>query len=367
MDPDHFTLAVNGARAVLDLRVGHLAALAFTVGGRHIAPLHRAPWSDEPDAGGDRDILPVERHLSGDFLCAPFAANDVEGGPAHGWSANSRWESVSERRLETETCARFRLVKPIFGAVVEKELGLKEGVPLLFQTHRFIGGAGALPVAHHAMTRMAAGGRLSFSPKRYAFTSEEPLEPPGRHRLLYPARSGDLSAFPAADGSTVDLHAYPTATGHEDFVTLVEAEDSALGWTAVLREAEDDIVFTLKNPKVLPVTMLWLSNGGRDYAPWNGRHTGVLGIEDGCSFGHAGHAGSIADNPLGGEGVPTALKLETGGTRTIRQIIGAVPRPRAWQRIAAVTRTETGLRLTESSGTHVDIPCDLGFLFGEER
>ena len=44
--------------------------------------------------------------------------------------------------------------------------------------------------------------------------------------------------------------------------------------------------------------MLWFSNGGRDYPPWNGRHVGVLGIEEGRSYAAYGHAASAADNPL---------------------------------------------------------------------
>ena len=46
----------------------------------------------------------------------------------------------------------------------------------------------------------------------------------------------------------------------------------------------------LKNPAQLPVTMLWFSNGGRSYAPWNGRHRDVLGVEDGCTWSLYGHA-----------------------------------------------------------------------------
>src|SRR5690606_31363163 len=104
---------------------------------------------------------------------------------------------------------------------------------------------------------------------------DTPLEPdPGRGRstLQYPARFTDLAAVPLAGGGHADLREYPPAERHEDFVMLVEAPGASLGWAAALRRDEGDIFLSLKNPAQLPVTMLWFSNGGRDYAPWNSRH-----------------------------------------------------------------------------------------------
>jgi hypothetical protein len=68
--------------------------------------------------------------------------------------------------------------------------------------------------------------------------------------------------------------------------------------------------------------MVWMSNGGRSYAPWSGRHTGVLGIEDGRASA-LGHADSVADNDLNRSGIATAFELEDGQTVILRQVIGA--------------------------------------------
>ena len=62
--------------------------------------------------------------------------------------------------------------------------------------------------------------------------------------------------------------------------------------------------------------MLWFSNGGRDYAPWNGRNVGVLGIEEGRAFSANGFKASVAENALSKTGVPTALKLDPDGSRS---------------------------------------------------
>jgi hypothetical protein len=47
------------------------------------------------------------------------------------------------------------------------------------------------------------------------------------------------------------LTQYPSEQGHEDFVTLVESE-AGIGWTAVTRAAQNDIVVVLKDSAVMP-------------------------------------------------------------------------------------------------------------------
>jgi hypothetical protein len=138
---------------------------------------------------------------------------------------------------------------------------------------------GALLVANHAMIALPNGARLSFSRKRWWETLAEPVESvQGRSCLAYPKRCEDAAEFPGVDGGAVDLHCYPWGAAHEDFVSGVEDPASRLGWTAVVRPVEGDLILSLKNARALPMTMLWYSNGGRDYSPWNSRHLGCLGV-----------------------------------------------------------------------------------------
>ena len=325
--------------------LGTLRELNF--GG--VSPLHVAPWVDDPVIQSDDGILPVERELAGDFFCAPFGGNDVEGGPNHGWTANASWAEVA-RDAESVT---LRCSRTPMGSTVEKTLRLSASTPVLHQAHRIIGGEGALTVAHHPMVHIEDGARLSFSAKRCAITPDAPLEP-GRHVLACPARSEDLAAFPGVNGP-VDLTRFPIGAQHEEFVTLVEADLSRPGWTVVLRRAEQDIIVILKDPGVLPVTMLWMSNGGRDYAPWNGTHINVLGIEDGCAAGASGHAGALADNSVRREGVPTVLPL--GGTRIIHHLLARLPCPVGWARVEDVHLADDRLTLTGDTGQQVSILC----------
>lgn len=342
-------------RVAIDPSIGNIRALEFRVGDRRLSPLHTAPWVDHPEVTRDGALSPVEARLAGDFFCAPFAASDVENAPAHGWSANSPWlltdSSDSELTLQLE--------RRIMGACITKTLALAADAPLLFQTHVIDGGDGAIPVAHHPMIRMAGRGRMSTSPKRAAITFSQPIEA-GRNRLAMGQRVENTSLMQAKDGDQVDIFDLPIGDCHEDFVTLVEAQESALGWTAILREVEDDIIFVLKDPETLPVTMLWHSNGGRDYAPWNGKHRGVIGIEDGCAAGAEGHRAALAANSVAAEGVPTALEL--GGSLRIRHVIGAIPRPDGWTCVKSITADANQLTLTDVKGASHALPFNKDFL-----
>lgn len=57
--------------------------------------------------------------------------------------------------------------------------------------------------------------------------------------------------------------------------------------------------------------LLWMSNRGRRFAPWNGRHL-ALGMEPICSAFDLGPQVSAADNPISRAGTPTARRFTAG-------------------------------------------------------
>lgn len=362
---DFHTIEAKGIHVTLDLRAGHVRELIIERDGRTIRPLHTAPWVDDPAITEDQTIAPNLKYLSGDFFCAPFGTSDIDETWQHGWPGNSRWQHVETTRLPDGVSARYRLERTVLGATVEKTFSLRDGHPFLYETHAFIGGSGAVPVANHAMTRFPAGGRLSFSKKSRAETPTGAPEPDpklGRSRLAYPARSGDPKHLPMADGTIADITRYPFADRHEDFVTLVEDRANRFGWLAALRPDSRDMFLTLKNPADYPVTFLWFSNGGRDYAPWNSRHTGVLGMEEGRAFMGSGHKASIGPNPMSDTGTPTALSLAPGGRAEVRNVIGGLPVANGDDPAAEILPGDGRLSVRLESGTSLDLPFDSGFL-----
>jgi hypothetical protein len=359
------TVRAEGICLTLDLAVGHIRSLEIDGDGRRLSPFHTAPWIEDPAIIDDPDIPPGLKFLSVDFFCAPFGKSDIDAAPGHGWPANSPWRFLSEDRQGPATTARFRLEQPVMGARLIKAITLRDGHPFVYQEHVFEGGSGAVSIASHAMTRFTGEGHLAFSPKAFGeLPTEQQETDPKRGRSLFAtsARFSDLSKLPLANGRTVDLHRYPVAERHEDFVVLIEAQSSPLGWTAAVRPGAGDIVLSLKNPQDFPMTFLWFSNGGRDYPPWNGRHEGVLGIEEGRAYLAAGHAASVAPNPLSDAGIPTSITLKPDGSVSVRHVIGGVPLPPGWEEVASIEAHEDTIRLANNAGGTVEHKLDARFL-----
>ena len=361
-------LSGMSGRVAVDPACGHLADLTLSCGDGVVQPLHRAPWADRAETL-DPAIPPVVRYLSGDFLCAPFAESDVDGGPPHGPTANAPWEETARHESQpgdnrvTLTCTGM-----IGGARVEKTLRFRGGDPVLYQQHRLVGGHGALPVSHHAMIRPLTTCHLSMSAKRYLATSPEAIEPDparGRSILAYPQRVAGLERLGLKDGRTVDARTYPFADRHEDLAILIEQDLGGIGWTAAAHASEGFLVFFVKPARVLPATVLWFSNGGRDYPPFDESPGRVLGIEDACTFIHAGHRGSAAPNWMSDEGVPTALALDPEGARTIRHAIGVVPIDATWSGDVTLVPGDDRLVIRDRSGPEVAVPFDASWILGE--
>jgi len=345
-------IAANGITLDFVPELGRLDRFAVTMEGRTVAPLHRAPWVGTGEAMPE-DEAPLMAGLGGDFFCAPFAASE-NGSPLHGWPPNVPWEVVdhADRRLRA-TCT-----KPVSGATLTKELALLDGHPFVYQRHVFAGGEGRVSAANHANVALQGGGYIRTSPKVWwetPATQQEPDPARGRSRLVSPAKAEDPRAFPATEGGTADLTTYPWFDRTEDFVVGLEAPNTELGWTAVTRPADGDLYLSLRHPRRVPMTMLWQSNGGRDYAPWSGRHFGCLGVEEGA----ADHMlGLSTEADLSG---PGALTLEPAGVTDMRHVIGAIPWP-SGEPVANVACETGALRVRGTGGADHLVPFNTRFL-----
>jgi len=342
------TLSATGISVSFAPQGGTIHPLTITDQGHQIAPLHAAPWAPKdvpPDAPAHQIAL------RGDFLAAPMGA-----GPdgLHGIAANGLWATTPT----DPGTLRAVLTGQINGATLVKELSVTDHHPFLYQRHIFIGGHGQIPVCTHAMIAVPNGAKLSFSRKRWFETLGAPLESDparGRSRLAYPRRQEDPSDFPAADGSAVNLLKYPWADRHDDFVTAVDDPSVSLGWAAVVRASEGDLILSLKNAHTLPMTMLWHSNGGRDYAPWNSRHTGCLGVEEGAALPVLGLSAQEQPNPLTAAGQPGLLTLDPTGTVEMRTALAAIHWP-SGQSIAGVMLEGDTLTITGDWGAERKLP-----------
>jgi hypothetical protein len=345
------TIEATGIAVRFDPSCGIVERLVVLDDGREVAPFHRAPWAGSGEALPE-GISPHLARLAGDFLCAPFGSREGDS-PQHGWTANARWEVVARGPGHL----RAALTRPVHGATVVKELRVEGGHPFLYGRHVFVGGTGRVPVANHANLSLPHGGVIRTSPKAGWETPAAAPEPDparGRSRLAYPARASDPRSFPAEEG-TADLTRYPFFDRSEEFVVGVEAPGHRLGWTAVTRPREGDLFLSLRDARALPMTMLWHSNGGRDYPPWSGRHLGCLGVEEGA----ASHMlGPSTEADLAG---PGALALDPLGVAEVRHAVGAVAWP-SGEAVAEVRDEGDAILVRGEEGATRRVPVLAGFL-----
>jgi hypothetical protein len=194
-----------------------------------------------------------------------------------------------------------------------------------------------------------------------------PLENPatgGYSCLRTGGKFKSLTKVPLASGGFTDLSIYPARRGFEDIVILLGDERLPFAWTAVTFPAEGYVWFALKDPRVLRQTVFWLSNGGRHYPPWNGRHVNVLGLEEVTSYFHYGLAESVKKNPLATAGHATSLTLDPNQPLTVNYIMAVAPISKGFDRVAEILPAADGqsVQLVSQSGRKVRVPIDLNFL-----
>jgi hypothetical protein len=321
----------SSVQAWVTLQGAHVAPVTFMQGDRQVQPYVLAPWLP----GEIPDIPPLLDLLRGDFFCLPFGAQP--DGPLHGDPASGRWQVLDQR----SEAVRLAIDTTDTGARVEKLVQVVDGQTVLYQTFTIAGLAGAFSYGTHPVidfSHLAIGaGRLGFSPMRlqsvYPGTFSDPAL--GEHQILAEgARFDDLAAVPLAGGGALDLTHYPTPSGHEDLVMLVnDPAAGPIGWSAATLNG--CVWFSLKNIADFPATILWISNGGRSQPPWSSRFTGRMGIEDVCSYFAAGLLDS-RDDLLAAEAIPTTREFRADQPVTMTSIQGVAFTEAEFGRVVAI-------------------------------
>ena len=348
---------------------GQLGPVRFRLGAKTIAPFSVAPWAEEKEA---RDLIPLLAALRGDFFCAPFGGNGTpwrgEKHPPHGETANAHWRLERVEKSGGRTTLHASLATKVRRGRVEKFITLVEGQTVVYQRHVLSGMRGPMDVGHHAMLKFPdAPGSGVVSTSRFVRAQVFPgvFESPDNrgYQALQPgATFRSLDRVPLATGGTTDLSRYPARRGFEDLVMLTADPKLPFAWTAVAFPAERYVYFALRDPRALRHTILWISNGGRHYPPWNGRHTSVMGIEDTTSYFHYGLAESARPNALSRRGIPTALTLDPRNPTAINYIMGVAALPAGFDRVKAIRPTKTGIEMIAANGRRSRCVVDLGYL-----
>lgn len=320
-----FTLSNDLVSLCVTRDGGHLAPVHLTLGDRVVSPYALAPWKPgEIDA----DLPVLLKNLRGDFFCLPFGSQ--ENGSPHGETANNPWELVSE----TADSITLAIDASDVSARIEKTITLRPGETALYLSHKITGLEGDWSYGTHPILDLSGipegSARVSVSPFRWASVYPEWFSNPAdgaSQALKIGAVFSDLTEVPMEAGGTTDLTRYPSRPATDDLVMMVSeaaTNEQPFAWSACVMDGY--VWFSLKNPADFPATMLWLSNGGRSAAPWNGRHTARLGIEDVCSH-FCDSVGVSRKDLLRNLSIPTARSFSKDTPVTLRTIhaIAAVP------------------------------------------
>jgi hypothetical protein len=366
-------LASDKVELYVTREAGMLGPATFSLKNGDCAPYSVAPWAVNSERI-DKELPPLLHALRGDFFCLPFGGNDTayrgEQHPPHGETANAMWSHVETTSEEDEHQLHLQLDLETREGTVDKFVTLRDGHHAIYQKHVVTGMSGPMTPGHHAMLKLpdvAGCGRVSTSAFAHAQVLPFPFENPeiGGYSTLKPDEPfKSLKKVALNTGNFTDLTTYPARKGFDDLVMMVAKPTLKLGWTAVTFPKERIVYFALKDPRVLRNTILWMSNGGRHYHPWNGRHTGVLGIEDVTSYFHIGLAESVKKNPLSTKGFPTSVTLNANQPYTVNYIMGMTDIPAGFDKVKTIKSAGTNkLELVSDSGKKAKATVDTDYLY----
>ncbi len=348
---------------------GHMAPVHFLGEDRDFQPYSVAPWAEE---GLPTEIPQMLRALRGDFFCLPFGGNATshrgERHPPHGETANAEWTLLAVGQENGRASLHLETRPSIRNGRVEKVILLRRGESVVYTQHIISEMSGPMCMGHHQMLKFPEGGAPAFvSTSRVAHGQVAPVpferpEERGYQSLKPAALFSRLNRVPSACGEHADLSRFPARRGFEDLVMLVHESEPDFAWTAVVFPDERRVWFSLKDPRVLRSTILWHSNGGRHYPPWNGRHVHVLGLEDVTSYFHYGLAESVKSNSLSQQGIPTSIRLDKRRPLVVNLIQGVAEVPANFGAVKSIVRAPGGIRITNETKSTVFANLDPAFL-----
>lgn len=352
---------------------GHMAPVSFYRNtDQPVQPYYISPWQGEKLA---LDV-PVLVPLRGDFFCMPFGGNAVpfqgEKHPPHGEVAGESWSHDGTEQGQGVTTLRLTLSTKVRPGTVRKRLSLVEGHNVVYCQHIINGFAGKTPLGHHATLAVPEKEgtiRVSVSSFRLGMTNPLLFSDPARREyqsLQIGQKFTDLRRVPVLwkDAPDADCTAFPTRTGFADLLAVCnEPAEQRPGpaWVTATHQEQGYVWFALKDPALLPTTVMWIENHGRHGAPWNGRNR-CLGLEDVCAYFAEGLGPSVQPNVLSKAGIPTALELSKERPTVINYIQGAARIPKDFDIVQTMEFTAGQLTLVSRSGRKVVVPVRHEFL-----
>jgi len=319
----HWQLKWSHGELLVHSRGAMLGSVALRHGHGWVRPFYEAPWLDEiaPDAGG------LLAHLRGEFPCVPFGMSaapeiletswqasltdspdsldglDYNDPCSHGYGCVADWHPVLINDTTVSLETRYPQDSPIIRLI--RTVRVLPGAPsihfiVVIEARR----EARLPIGLHPILALpAAPGAFRVEPGAFRFGMTHPGGPePGISRAMPGRLFNTLEQVPLRDGSTEAFNRYPFAHDTEEIVQLCGVD----GRIKLVDEQTCATYLLTWDAALLPSVLLWISNRGRKYGPWNGRNV-CLGVEPVASAFDLGSRAACVSNPINARGVATAV------------------------------------------------------------
>ncbi|MGP8251234.1 MAG: hypothetical protein ACLQHF_04320 [Terracidiphilus sp.] len=336
-----------------------------------ILPYHISPWQ-----GQENDFLSgtPEAVLRGDFFCLPFGRKDENiSGPNHGNTSGSVWELVDSQTQHGVSRLRITMAGALGAASVTREFFLRDGENVVYDLTSIVRLEGAFPLGHHAVLRTPRKENsllVSTGEIRYGMTFPGEFADPqqgAQQSLAVGAEFVELENLPSYKdhGVSLDCSRFPARRGCSDMVQVAPAvKRGEPAWTTAVNTEESYLWFSLRDPSLLPSTVVWIENCARQSSPWDGKNCS-LGLEDVCSYFDQGTSASRKPNEFSSRGIPTTQSFSSQLVHEVPYIQGAVHVPPEFKHVRTVLCDHGSATFTDCNGLSVTTPVRTGFVFGE--
>jgi hypothetical protein len=364
----------NGTvRLAVTQKGAQMAPVTFCLDSdRTIEPYYISPWQGE----GLELNPPVLVPLRGDFFCLPFGSNSApyEGRKfyPHGEPAGALWSVIGSIKTGAITTLTLALQTKIPAGKITKFIHLIDGQNVVYSQERLEGYSLKTSIGHHAILAVPEReGSLRIATSRFRFGMTSPFlfsDPVNREYQSFAIgqRFDSLSRVPLAcrDAEPADSTSFPARTGFADLLAVFSEPADKLprqvAWTAATNQDGGYLWFSIRDPRLLPTTVVWIENHGRHESPWNGRNR-CLGLEDVCSYLNEGLPISAQPNDINAQGIPTAIELDADRPTVVNYIQGVAKIPADFQVVKDVEFGAGKLIFISVTGKRVTVPVSFEF------
>lgn len=352
---------------------GQMVPEFFLNSAHPVRPYYVSPWQDE----GLHLTPPVLISLRGDFFCLPFGGNAAPYKGMrfvpHGEPAGSEWSFTSAKKEGRVTTLALSFKTKAPSGTISKHVYLVDGQNVVYSQERLDGYSLSTSIGHHSILAVPEKeGSLKIATSEFQYGMTSPFvfsKPENREYQSFEVgkRFSSLTRVPLAwKGSPpADCTSFPARKGFADLLAVFSKRASqlpkGLAWTTATNQDAGYLWFSLRNPSVLPTTVMWIENHGRHESPWNGRNR-CLGLEDVCSYLNEGMPISAQRNDVNANGIPTSIRLDPKRPTFVNYVAGVARIPKGFVKVRTV-RFEQGRAVFVSvTGKSVSVPVNWNFV-----